>query len=210
MKSGALLLLGLCLAFYAQSATVNFDSDPVNAPPAGWTAALTGKGETKWQVVKDETAPSQPHALKQSGQGTFPICIKDAPVFRNGFVHVKFKAVSGKEDQAAGLIWRCKDANNYYIARANALEDNVEIYHTKDGKRRSFKEVACKVAGGVWHTLRVDFNGNRFTVTFNGQALIQATDETFPDAGRVGLWTKADSVTLFDDFMFAAEEQMVK
>jgi hypothetical protein len=113
---------------------------------------------------------------------------------------VKFKPVAGKEDQAGGVIWRCKDADNYYIARANALEDNVTIYRTIGGRRVSFKSVDTNVASGVWHTLRVDFAGNKFTVTFDGKAVIEATDENFKDAGKVGVWTKADSVTLFDDF----------
>jgi hypothetical protein len=117
-------------------------------------------------------------------------------------VEVKFKPVDGKEDQAGGVVWRAKDADNYYIARANALEDNVTIYHTVTGKRVSFKSANTKVASGVWHTLRVDFKGNNFTVTFDGRKMIEASDETFSAAGKVGVWTKADSVTLFDDFTY--------
>jgi hypothetical protein len=118
----------------------------------------------------------------------------------NGSVEVKFKPVDGKEDQAGGLIWRFQDGDNYYIARANALEDNVTIYHTIKGRRVPFKNVNTKVASGVWHTLRVDFAGNKFSVTFDGRKVIEATDDSFADAGKVGVWTKADSVTLFDDF----------
>lgn len=131
-----------------------------------------------------------------------PVCIKNDTKLKDGFVEVKFKPISGKEDQAGGLNWRAKDSDNYYIARANALEDNVTIYHTIKGRRVSFKNVDAKVASGVWHTLRVDFQGNKFTVTFDGKKVIEATDDSFKDAGKVGVWTKADGVMLFDDFSF--------
>jgi len=185
----------------ARAASVNFDDTTPGGAPSGWTATKTGTGEPKWAVVADDTAPSKPNVLKQSGEATYPVCIRDA----TGFVEVKFKPVSGKEDQAGGLIWRCKDADNYYIARANALEDNVTIYHTIRGKRVSFKNTNTKVTSGAWHTLRVDFEGNKFTVTFDGNKVIEATDESFTEAGMVGLWTKADSVTLFDDFTYGGE-----
>ena len=138
--------------------------------------------------------------LKQSGEATFPVCLKNDTNLKDGFVEVKFKPVAGKEDQAGGVIWRVQDANNYYIARANALEDNVTIYHTINGKRVAFKNINTKVTSGVWHTLRVDFEGNKFTVRFDGKIMIEAADESFKEAGKVGLWTKADSVTLFDNF----------
>jgi hypothetical protein len=124
---------------------------------------------------------------------------------KDGFVEVKFKAISGKEDQAGGIVWRATDSDNYYIARANALEDNVTIYHTIKGKRVSFKNVNMKVTSRIWHTLRVDFIGNQFTVTFDGKKVIEATDNSFSDAGMVGVWTKADSVTLFDDFSYGSK-----
>jgi hypothetical protein len=113
--------------------------------------------------------------------------------------------VSGKEDQAGGVIWRCQDADNYYIARANALEDNVTIYHTIEGKRVSFKNTNTKVTSLVWHTLRVDFQSNKFTVTFDGKKILEVTDDSFTDAGKVGVWTKADSLTLFDDFAYGSK-----
>ena len=203
MKACFLLLAGLGMAVNA--ATINFDSDPSSAAPPGWLVTLTGKGEPRWAVERDDTAPSKPNVLKQSGEATFPVCIKEDTSIKDGFVEVKFKPVSGKVDQAGGVIWRCKDANNYYLARANALEDNVEIYYTQAGKRRSFMEVKRKVACGAWHTLRVEFKGNSFVVSFDGETVIRATDNTFADAGNVGVWTKADSVTLFDDFAFGGE-----
>ena len=99
-------------------------------------------------------------------------------------------------------MWRCKDADNYYIARANALEDNVTIYHTINGSRTEKKRADVKVANGQWHTLRVEFWGSHFTVIFDGQKALEWDDTTFKDAGKVGVWTKADSVTLFDDFRY--------
>ncbi len=185
--------------------TINFDDAPVGQPPAGWTATKTGSGTPKWTVEQDDTAPSKSNVLRQSGEATFPVCIKDGTSLKDGFIEVRFRPVSGKEDQAGGVVWRVKDADNYYIARANALEDNVTIYHTIKGKRVSFKNTNTKVASGAWHTLRVDFDGNHFTVTFDGKKVIEATDDSFKDAGKVGVWTKADSVTLFDDFTYGAK-----
>src|SRR6059058_4470796 len=124
--------------------TVNFDDMKSGPPPPGWTATQTGSGMAKWSVEKDNSAPSKPNVLKQFGQATFPVCIKNDTNLKDGFVEVKFKPVSGKEDQAGGVIWRAKDANNYYVARANALEDNVTIYHTINGKRTEKKRAGMK------------------------------------------------------------------
>src|SRR6266404_5294996 len=156
----------------AMAETVNFDDMKPGAAPAGWSATQTGSGTAKWAIEKDESAPSKPNVLKQSGQATFPVCFKNDTNIKDGFVEVKFKPVTGKEDQAGGVIWRVQDANNYYIARANALEGNVTIYHTIDGKRVAFKSTNTKVKSGVWHTLRVEFAGNKFTVIFDGNKVI--------------------------------------
>src|SRR5262245_63857839 len=129
------LTFALMLLASAPADVVNFDKSDAGKPPAGWTATQTGTGQAMWAVVPDDSAPSKPNVLKQSGQATYPVCIKDDTSLKNGFVEVKFKPVSGKEDQAGGLVWRAKDSNNYYIARANALEDNVTIYHTVNGRR---------------------------------------------------------------------------
>ena len=192
-------------AFALNAETVNFDADQSGAAPKGWTLTKTGKGEPKWTVETDDTAPSKPNVLKQSGQATYPLAVKDDTNLKDGFVEVKFKPRSGEEDQAGGIIWRCKDADNYYICRANALENNVRIYHFVKGKRTQFKGANLPVAANQWHTLRVDFSGKRFTVIFNGKELFNAEDDTIADAGKVGLWTKADSVTLFDDFSYGTK-----
>lgn len=193
------------LAALALAAVVNFDNLAAEAPPSGWTATQTGSGRAQWSVVADDTAPSKPNVLKQSGQAAYPVCLKDGTAIKDGSVEVKFKAISGREDQAAGLVWRAKDANNYYVARANALENNVTIYHTVNGRRTEKKRTSMKVALNVWHVLRVDFAASHVTVSLNGKNAIEWDDETFKDAGKVGVWTKADSVTLFDDFSFSSK-----
>jgi len=193
------------LAAMALADAVNFDSLKAGAPPPGWTATRTGTGDAKWTVEKDTTAPSPPNVLKQSGRATYPVCLKDDTSLKDGFVEVKFKPISGREDQAGGLVWRAKDPNNYYVARANALEDNVTIYDTVNGRRTERKRTSMKVASNQWHTLRVDFQGNHFTVTYDGRKAIEWDDTTFKDAGKVGVWTKADSVTSFDDFTYGGK-----
>jgi hypothetical protein len=201
----AATLTATLLALVAFADSVNFDNATVGQPPAGWTATKTGSGNAKWTIERDDSAPSKPNVLKQSGVATYPVCFKDDTSVKDGFVEVKFKPISGKEDQAGGVVWRLKDANNYYIARANALEDNVTIYHTVNGRRTEKKRTNMKVASNAWHTLRVDFVGNHFTVTHDGKKAIDWDDDTFKDAGKVGVWTKADSVTLFDDFSYGAK-----
>jgi hypothetical protein len=199
---------GSLLTRFALADSVNFDDLKTGASPPGWAATHTGTGSAKWQIVADDSAPSKPNVLKQSGDATYPVCIKDDTKLKDGFVEVKFKPISGKEDQAGGVIWRCKDKDNYYIARANALEDNVTIYHTVKGKRSEKKRINTKVASNQWHTLRVDFKDHFFVVTFDGKKAFTWKDDTFKDAGKVGVWTKADSTTLFDDFTYGTEARV--
>jgi hypothetical protein len=196
---------GVLLANAARAEVVNFDNTSPGALPSGWLSGVTGKGTPKWSVEADSTALSPPNVLKQSGEGTYPWCVKTNESLTDGFLEVKFKPVSGREDQAGGLIWRWQDGGNYYIARANALEDNVMVFHTVQGIRKAFGDVKVKVAPNQWHTLRVEFAGTRFRVFFDGKKVLQARDESFKQAGAVGVWTKADSVTLFDDFNFGAK-----
>jgi hypothetical protein len=197
----------------AMADQINFASDAVGAAPQGWTATMTGRGQPKWTVEEEPTAPSRSKVVKQSGRATYPLLLKNGLSVKDGFVEVQFKAVSGAEDRAAGIVWRAKDANNYYVVRANALEDNVVLYKTVDGKRSSLDIVGrtggyglnVPVPAGRWHTLRIEFAGSRFKVIFNGQALYEIEDRTFSEAGQVGLWTKADSVTMFDTVSYGAE-----
>ena len=187
-----------------------FESAQIGAAPEGWTATLTGSGDPKWTVESDETAPSKSKVLKQSGRATYPLLLKNDASIKDGFVEVTFKAVAGSQDRAAGIVWRAKDANNYYVTRANALEDNVVLYKTVNGIRSPLDIVGrkggygidVKVSANTWHSLRVDFSGSRFRVSFNGNQLFEVEDSSFAGAGKIGLWTKADSVTLFDQVSY--------
>ena len=199
------LLLASSVITAAMADTINFDSDPVGASPAGWSGGVTGSGSAKWSVEPDPTAPSPPNVLKQSGSGSFPWCIKTGTALADGAVEVKFKPISGKEDQAGGLAWRWKDGNNYYVARANALEDNVSLYYTAKGRRNTIKYVNAPVARNQWHTLRVEFAGQRIRVAFDGKVYIEVDDHHIAGPGAVGVWTKADSVTAFDDFRYSSD-----
>ncbi len=193
-----------------RSIIYNFDSDTVGTMPAKFHNARTGQGsEGNWAVMADATAPSKPNVVAQTSTDTtdyrFPLLIADEGSFKDLELGVRFKAVSGKVDRAGGLVFRLKDANNYYIVRANALEDNYRLYHVVDGKRRQFAGADLKVTAGEWHELRVECVGNKIICTYDGAKKIEATDETFKDAGKIGLWTKADSVTYFDDLKVAAK-----
>jgi hypothetical protein len=192
------------IAVGAHAETENFDKSVVGALPSGWKCGVTGRGSPRWQVEADPTAPSKPNVLKQAGRGTFPWCIKDGVSVKDGFVEVKFKPISGKEDQAGGVVWRWKDGDNYYVARANALENNVSLYYTENGSRKTIKYVEAPVPGNIWHNLRVEFLGTKIDVVLDGKSYIRIDDSHIAAAGAVGVWTKADSVTAFDDFAYGA------
>jgi hypothetical protein len=201
----ATILMGAAAAVFASAAraeAVSFDGDKPGAPPAGWQCGSTGGGSPRWTVEADASAPSKSKVLKQSGSGTFPWCVKTGTALTDGAVEVKFKPLSGREDQAGGLVWRWKDGNNYYIARANALENNVSLYYTEGGRRRTIKYVDAPVPGNVWHTLRAEFKGTHIRIVLDGKAYIELDDNHIAGAGAVGVWTKADSVTLFDGFSY--------
>src|SRR6266446_6165264 len=192
------------------SFSYNFDSDAVGALPAKLYSARTGKGaQGKWVVMADPTAPSKPNVVAQTSTDTtdyrFPLLIADEGSFKDLELSVRFKAVSGEVDRAGGLVFRLKDANNYYIVRANALEDNYRLYHVVAGNRRQFAGANFKVTSGEWHELRVECVGNKIICYYDGAKKIEATDDTFKDSGKVGLWTKADSVTYFDDLRVTAK-----
>ena len=180
--------------------TVSFDRETPGALPAGWRAGVTGRGSPKWSVEADMSAPSRPNVLKQSGSGTFPWCVRSDASLADGYVEVKFKPLTGREDQAGGVVWRWKDGDNYYVARANALENNVSLYYTANGRRNTIKYVDAPVPGNTWHTLRVEFSGKKMRVSLDGKQYIETDDDHIAGSGAVGVWTKADSVTLFDDF----------
>ena len=218
MLTGMRLLLVsaalLSFAAFGAAQMLNFENCVPGTLPPGWTTAMTHKGTPpKWEVVRDESAPSPPYVLAQVSKdgtaGRFPLAIWDNATLRDGEVSVVFKPVSGAVDQAAGIVWRYQDSRNYYIVRANALENNVVLYKVVSGVRESIapKGLPSRAYGikhsiprGGWSTLRVTFKSATFTVFLNGERLFEAEDHAFNGEGKTGLWTKADSVTYFDDF----------
>ena len=199
----ALLTMTATTATFADSDT--FDDAKIGTPPADWSCGVTGRGTPKWMIEADASAPSKPNVLKQSGRGTFPWCVKKSVSIADGFVEVKFKPLEGREDQAGGVVWRWKDSDNYYVARANALENNVSLYYTENGNRNTIKYVDAPVAANQWHILRIDFAGKRIKIALDGKTYIDVADDHVTSEGAVGVWTKADSVTAFDDFSFGAK-----
>jgi hypothetical protein len=197
-----LLASALLSTVNAMAAPINFEADTVGAPPAGWTCGATGRGAPKWTVETDPAAAAGGKVLKQSGAATFPWCVKTDSALSDGWVEVRFRPLAGREDQAGGLVWRWKDGDNYYVARANALENNVSLYYTERGNRKTLKYVDGPVAAGAWHTLRVEFTGNHISVSLNGKRTIEMDDTHIGGTGKVGVWTKADSVTAFSEFAY--------
>jgi Domain of Unknown Function (DUF1080) len=220
-----LLALGawIHVAGVCRGEIIDFDKATPGSPPPRWTVAMTHQGgPPRWEVVGDSTAPSKPNVLAQvstdATAGRFPLAIYEKARLANGRLSVRFKTMSGAVDQAAGLVWRYRDPDNYYIVRANALEDNVVLYKVESGQRLALAPrgtpsktygVKHHIPKGVWNTLTVDFEGNVFRVSFDGEMLFEVMDPTFAEPGKAGLWTKADSVTYFDDFqiVFSTESR---
>jgi hypothetical protein len=187
----------------AAMASIDFEADKPGEPPRGFTFGRTGQGAPgKWVIQAVDDAPSGRNVLVQIDtdptDSRFPIAYT-GPEVKDLRLSVKCKPVSGKVDQGCGLVFRLKDADNYYVTRANALEDNVRLYHVVKGSRRQFAGWDGKVASGKWHELAVELVGDHFQVFFDGKKVIDAQDKTFPAAGKFGLWTKADSLIQFDD-----------
>jgi len=182
---------------------VDFEDATTGGMPPSFTAGLTGKGRpVRWAVIEDPGAPAGPKVLAETSKDAtdyrFPLAILEGFEAADVEVRVRFRPVSGKVDRAAGLVARLRDENNYYIARANALEGNVRLYRVVGGKRQQFAGVKAKMSTGEWRELGLKLEGDRLTVSLDGEELFGATDRTFAGAGRVGLWTKADSLTHFD------------
>jgi hypothetical protein len=207
-----LFVASTALVTAAQTKTIDFNSDKVGQPPAGFSSALTGKGEPGvWVIKNDEASADHKNVLAQTDADPtgyrFPVCVYDGLTATDVDVSVKFKPISGKGDQGAGIVWRYRDQDNYYIVRANALENNVVLYKVEKGKRTDLPLVGEgrtygkkeRVQSGQWGTLRVVAKGDQFEVFHDGKKLYEVRDDTFKSAGKVGLWTKADSVIYFDD-----------
>jgi len=207
MKTRVIVSMVACsiatLAVAGNPAKKDFESDAVGAPPAGFEFARTGKGaEGKW-VVRIEKGAEKNHVLRQESADPtdyrFPLAVLREGTYKDVTLGVRARPLSGQVDQGFGLVWRYRDANNYYVTRCNADEDNCTIYHTVSGSRRAFLNQSVKVAKNTWHTLKLEATGDRFVLWYDGSKVLDAKDETFKDAGKVGLWTKADSVIEFDD-----------
>jgi hypothetical protein len=201
----ALALASIVFAQGGAKVTIDFEKFTPGAPPAGFTAHLTGQGTPgKWEIREDSSAPSGSKVLAQiSTDATdyrFPVLVYDQFTAKDAEVSVACKPVGGKVDQACGLVARFANADHYYVVRANALENNVRLYHVIAGRRVQFAGVAHRVTSGQWHTLALEVRGSHFRVSFDGKLLFEADDKTIADAGSVGVWTKADSVTHFDKF----------
>ncbi|HKB02833.1 MAG TPA: family 16 glycoside hydrolase [Gemmataceae bacterium] len=185
---------------------LTFAKNDLGKVPAGWKTEQTGTGDgSVWKVVADDTAPSKAgYVLAQTAQSPGPmfnLCVADKPSLRDLQVVVSFKAVRGEKDQGGGIFWRYQDANNYYVARMNPLEDNYRLYHVVAGKRTQIAgREGIKVPAGEWHTLKVEMTGDRIECYLDGKKEIEFKDSTIQKAGRVGLWTKADAQTNFDNF----------
>jgi hypothetical protein len=182
---------------------IAIDHMKLGSAPTGFIFARTGKGgESEWTVTEDQTASSG-RAIEQTSTDRtdfrFPLAIHESLSVANLDVGIRFKAVAGKIDQAGGIAVRLQDADNYYVVRANALEDNVRFYRVVQGRREQLDGANLRVAPNQWHALGLRAEGERFTVSYDGKMLFGVTDRTFAEAGGVALWTKADSVTRFDE-----------
>lgn len=174
----------------------SFDADKAGGATAGFKTAV---GE--WKVAADDSAPSKPNVLAQTAKNsgsTFNLVFVEGSSWKDLDVSVKMKAVAGDEDQGGGLVWRAKDAKNYYIARFNPLEDNHRLYKVVDGKRIQLASATVKPGAG-WHELKVEMKGNGIECYLDGKKLLEAKDDTFKEAGMIGLWSKADAQSQFDD-----------
>lgn len=205
----------LVIQLLAAAEVVRFDRGVPGTLPSGWTVAMTHEGGApQWQIVRDGARLVLAQTSRDRTAGRFPLAIWDAAVVRNGEVGVAFRTVSGEVDQAAGVVWRYQDPNNYYIVRANALEDNVVLYKVERGVRVSIAPkglpsraygVKHAVPKGRWNKLNVAFEDSKITVFLNGDRLFEAEDSAITKPGKTGLWTKADSVTYFDEFTISGK-----
>jgi hypothetical protein len=202
--------------------TINFDSAKPGSVPPGWTVTPNAGAAPKWEIRKDPSAPSPPYVFAQissyaagdAAGGRCPLAILNKMDVKDGDLSVKVKPVAGKEDRAGGLVFRYRDPDNYYVVRANALENSIVLYKVEDGKRTPLESrgappksfgVKHPVPSNQWSVLKVQFRGPLFSVYFNHRRLFEVLDSTFRQPGKVGLWTKADGITYFDDFRIAGK-----
>ncbi|MBX9926710.1 MAG: hypothetical protein K2Y05_10150 [Hyphomicrobiaceae bacterium] len=210
-------LITVAIAVPAGAAeTFTFDDQGPETPPAGFTEAVTGDGGPAIWRIRKAPGEQRGNVLVQTSaepiDARFPLLINDTLTTADVDLAVRFQVLSGAIDQAAGLVWRYRDPANYYLVRATALEDNVVLYKVENGRRSVVPRLGqgspsghkAAVIKGAWNILTVKVRGTRFSVGLNGKALYEVEDATFVTPGKVGLWTKSDSVTMFDDFYVGA------
>jgi hypothetical protein len=206
MKNRSFLSLGLVLfaasmAFAAEPLQMDLKNAKVGELPNGWKAAKTHEGDgSVWKVLDDSTAPGGKAIAQTSPDGPKPLfnlCIAEETKFTDVDISVSLKANAGKIDQGGGLIWRCQDADNYYVARWNPLEDNFRVYKVEKGNRTQLGTADVKQPGDKWHVLRVVQKGGDIQCYLDGKLYLEVKDGTFSKAGKIGLWTKADAQTSF-------------
>jgi hypothetical protein len=190
----------------SKDTTVNFENCEVDKLPKGFTQTATGKPQhLNWKVVNDNGNKVVAQLAKNEGD-YFNLLVLDKPVYQDLTLTVKIKAVAGDEDQGGGLVWRYIDNNNYYIARCNPLENNFRLYRVVNGNRKQLKTVDCSIKTGEWFSISIEMKGNKISCSLNNIKMIDATDDTFKSAGRVGLWSKADAQSYFDDLRIQASK----
>ncbi len=199
------------LAADEKTRSLQFRQSDAGKVPTGWKAEKTGAGDgSVWTVVADETGPSKTgYVLSQTAEGPkalFNICVAEDTKYKDVELSVAFKAMAGKVDQGGGFVWRYQDNNNYYTCRMNPLEDNYRVYKVVNGKRSAqFQDVTVKLPLNEWHTLKVKMVGDHIQCFLDGKKYLDVKDSSITEAGKVGLWTKADAQTRFDEFKIAGK-----
>ena len=190
------------------STTFDFEGFALGELPKGWSQFYQGKGGTDWKIVDDNGNKVLAQLYSDNPKGHFNIAVNDSIIAKDMTLTARLKGVTGKHDQGGGFVWRFTDKENYYVVRANPLEDNVVLYKVENGKRSDLPlvgegrtyGVAVDPLGNNWNTLKLTVKDNLFTVYLNNKQLFMVSDDTFADSGKIGLWSKADAVTFFDDF----------
>ncbi len=203
---GCVLLLPLAPASSAASEVQvwNFEQDSPGKAPAGFHIGtlFDGRPAGDWQVISSDKATSSPHVLAQlHGKGAehaYKLVLVQGTEAEDIDLSVTFLPIAGKADMGGGLIWRAADDRNYYLVRANPLEQNICVYRGVNGVRHMIQNFDHVIDIRHWHRLRVQMRGCDVRVWFDEQAVFTLCDHTFAK-GRVGLWTKSDAVTYFDD-----------
>ena len=181
--------------------SITFDSCATDTIPAGWFSAVTGNNKPgHWKVIPNQENKVVGQTSYEGSGYLFNLLVSEKPVLKNLILSVNLKAISGKEDQGGGLVWRYQDNDNYYVARANPLENNFRLYKVTNGNRKKLESYSLPVTSGMWHSIVISHNSDTIKCHFDNQLFLQRVDSSINKAGKTGLWTKADAVTYFDNF----------